>query len=84
MHTTDRDYETEEPIMATEQPYINSLENVNLLTAEDVVEILKVSPAKVYRMLQQKKIPSIRFGKSVRVLERDLITFINQSVQEAE
>lgn len=70
--------------MATEQPYINSLENVNLLTAEDVVEILKVSPAKVYRMLQQKKIPSIRFGKSVRVLERDLITFINQSVQEAE
>jgi len=50
--------------------------NPNLLTAKDVALILRISPTKAYQLLKLKKIPTISFGRNVRVREEDLNQFI--------
>ena len=49
-------------------------------TAKDVARILKISKALAYRLISQGQIPSIRFGKTVRVKSGDLQRFIEQSI----
>ena len=48
-----------------------------LLTCKDVAEILQISPAKSYTMTKTGEIPSVRFGKLVRVRPEDLEGFIS-------
>ena len=48
-----------------------------LLTCKDVAEILQTSLAKVYAMTKTGEIPSVRFGKLVRVHPEDLEGFIS-------
>lgn len=48
-------------------------------TAVEIANILKISKALAYRLISQEKIPSIRFGRTVRVKEADLQHFIEQS-----
>jgi excisionase family DNA binding protein len=51
-----------------------------LLKATEVAEILDVSRSFAYRLLKQGEIPSVRFGRSVRVRPQDLDTFIVSNV----
>lgn len=48
--------------------------------AEEVADILNVSRAAAYRLMRHQ-IPSLRFGRVVRVRERDLRTFIETNVR---
>jgi excisionase family DNA binding protein len=47
-----------------------------LLRISEVAEILKVSNRTVSRMAISGELPSVRFGRSVRVRERDLKEYI--------
>ena len=47
-----------------------------LLNGIEVARILNISKALAYRMMQKGDIKVIQFGKSVRVSESDLKTFI--------
>ena len=50
----------------------------NLMKVEDVRKRLALSRAKVYRMIQQKELPAVKIGESVRVAESDLSDFIEK------
>ncbi len=49
-----------------------------LLKGHEVAQILNVSRALAYRMMQRGDIKVVKFGKSVRVSERDLQEFISK------
>jgi excisionase family DNA binding protein len=52
-----------------------------LLNPADVAEILKVSKALAYKMLKEGEIPTVRFGKSVRVRREDLEKYIYEKTR---
>ena len=47
-----------------------------ILKASDVAQILRISKALAYRMIQQGEIPAIQFGRTTRVRRKDLEEFI--------
>jgi excisionase family DNA binding protein len=53
---------------------------INLITAIDVAKVLKISKALAYRLISQGQIPSVRFGKTVRVKPEDLEKFIQNNL----
>jgi excisionase family DNA binding protein len=48
------------------------------LTANEVASLLTVSRALAYRLLASGEIPSIRFNRTVRVKQSDLLEFIKE------
>ena len=49
-----------------------------ILTLEDVAKIMKVSQKTVTRWVKSRKLRAARFGhKTYRILEKDLVKFIN-------
>ena len=48
----------------------------NVYTVPEVAEHLKLSKSKVYAMVKAGKIPCIRIGRNVRILESDLVEWI--------
>ncbi len=53
-----------------------------LLRGEEVAELLGVSRAKAYRLMQRREIPVVTFGKSVRCHRESLLTFLRQNTQQ--
>jgi len=51
-----------------------------LLTASEVARHLKISKALAYKLIAEGKLPGIRFGRTVRVREEDLNSFIRQNI----
>lgn len=49
-----------------------------ILTAGEVAKILRISKAKVYRMMQLGEIPSVNFYRTSRVRHQDLDDFIQK------
>jgi excisionase family DNA binding protein len=53
--------------------------NYGILTLEEVAKIMKVSQKTVYRWVNARQLRAAKLGhKTYRVLEKDLIKFINQ------
>lgn len=53
-----------------------------ILTLEEVSKIMKVSLKTVYRWVSSRKLKAARIGhKTYRVLEKDLIEFVNDHVR---
>lgn len=53
-----------------------------ILTLEEVSKIMKVSLKTVYRWVSSRKLRAARIGhKTYRVLEKDLIAFVNDHVK---
>ena len=50
-----------------------------LLKSVEVAEILNISKAYAYRLMADGHIPTIRFGRSVRVRPEDLDAFIENN-----
>jgi excisionase family DNA binding protein len=50
-----------------------------LLKATDVAEILKISRAMAYTLMQRGEIPTVRIGKARRVRPEDLIKYIESN-----
>jgi excisionase family DNA binding protein len=56
--------------------------NYGILTLEEVAKIMKVSQKTVYRWVASKKLRAAKIGhKTYRVLQKDLMRFINDHVQ---
>ena len=54
-----------------------------LLKAKEVAEILQISRAMAYTLMQRGEIPTVRIGKARRVRPEDLILYIkNNTYQE--
>ena len=51
-------------------------ENIRLLNASEICQILRISRAKAYQLMNTGEIPTVRIGRSVRVLLTDLEEFI--------
>lgn len=54
-----------------------------ILTVSDVAEMLQMSKAKIYLLVQKCKIPHIRIDKSVRIKESDLIAWLDKQTEPA-
>ncbi len=63
------------------EPQTNATNNYPiLLKAEDVAHRLNICRSLAYRLMQQGKIPTVRFNRSVRVRDVDLEEFIGRSL----
>jgi excisionase family DNA binding protein len=54
-----------------------------LMKPIDVARILQISRALAYRLMAQGEIPSVRFGRTVRVCPDDLEAFIARNAVSA-
>ena len=52
----------------------------SLLRANDVAEILNISVPMAYRLMQRNEIRTVKIGKSRRVREEDLNSFIESNL----
>ena len=57
----------------------NLLRISKLLKAKEVAEILQISRAMAYTLMQRGEIPTIRIGKARRVRPEDLIKYIESN-----
>ena len=53
-----------------------------LLKAPEVADILNCSKAFVYKLIKQKKLPSVQIGYSIRVIPEDLNRFIRENTSD--
>ncbi len=51
--------------------------NHRLLTVKEVADILRLNILTVYEYLKSGKLMAVKFGRSYRVQEKDLESFIN-------
>ena len=66
--------------MYKDKEFQESVLRVNtLLKAKDVAEILQVSRAMAYNLMQRGEIPTVRIGKARRVRPEDLIKYIESN-----
>jgi excisionase family DNA binding protein len=52
---------------------------IQLLTGEEVAQILRISRAYAYRLMRRGNIPTIRLGRRVRVSYDSLVKFIQEN-----
>ena len=52
-----------------------------LLRAAEVAELLGISRAKAYRLMQSRELPVVMLGKSVRVPRERLLEFIRAATE---
>lgn len=52
------------------------MQEEKLLTRTEVQEILRIGQSKMYRLIRNKKLPSIRVGKTYRIRRSDLDEYL--------
>ena len=53
------------------------------LTVAEVADMLRVSNMTVYRLINAGSLPAVRVGKSYRLTEADVDTYLQQGLTEA-
>jgi len=62
--------------------FLDFVNGGQILTLEDVAKVMKVSLKTVYRWVSSKKLRAAKIGhKTYRVLEGDLIQFVNDHIR---
>ncbi|MCX6078709.1 MAG: helix-turn-helix domain-containing protein [Chloroflexi bacterium] len=56
---------------------------LRLLKSDEVADILKISRAMAYKLMQRGEIPTIRIGSSVRVRVEDLEKYVEQKTVQS-
>lgn len=56
---------------------------VTFLTVAKVAKLMRVSNMTVYRMVHSGELPAVRFGRSYRVPESDVIAAMNRPIANA-
>ena len=71
--------------VASPVPHIEnkSISSTELLTISEASDLLKISVASVRRLQQQRHIPFIKIGGSVRFTTKDLLSYIESRRVEA-
>lgn len=54
--------------------------DAELLTAQEVADLLRVSTMTVYRLIRQGELPAVRVGRSYRVRRPDLEAYLEDQV----
>ena len=52
-----------------------------LLTVEEVAEILRVSKMTVYRLAEKRELPSVKVGRSIRIVEDGLDMYLRRGAR---
>ena len=52
------------------------MNNFEVLTAQDIAKILKVSRATAYEIMERNDFPTIRFGRNKRVMAHEFMLWI--------
>ena len=66
--------------MVTKKFQTSELQQINLLTIEEVADWAKVSTKTVYRWISDNKIPAIRLGnRTYRIPEKAMIAYLKQN-----
>jgi len=53
------------------------LSSKKFLSPKELTEILNISLPTVYRLIEMRKFPAYKVGKSLRVLKDDLVAFLD-------
>lgn len=56
--------------------------NVNFLTVAEVAALMRVSNMTVYRMVHAGELPAVRFGRSYRVPQNAVESYLQSAVVE--
>ncbi|MBV0893973.1 helix-turn-helix domain-containing protein [Microbacterium sp. NC79] len=57
--------------------------DVTFLTVAEVAKLMRVSNMTVYRMVHSGELPAVRFGRSYRVPESDVVAAMNRPIANA-
>jgi len=79
--TTGKSAKEPDGILATGKATKTPKEPDGLLKASEVANILRISKALAYRLMQQGEIPTIQFGRTTRVRQQDLEEFIGKHLK---
>jgi excisionase family DNA binding protein len=55
-----------------------------LMTVAEVGSVLRVSNMTVYRLIRSGELPALRIGKSFRIQQRDLASYLAEGAVRAE
>lgn len=58
----------------------NNFSNVRFLTVSEVAEMMRVSKMTVYRLVHSGEMPAVRFGRSYRVPESAVSSYLRGAV----
>jgi excisionase family DNA binding protein len=61
----------------------NPFSEARLLTVNEVADHLRVSRMTVYRLIKDGEMPAFRVGRSYRLREEDVHTYLNERYTEA-
>ena len=63
-------------------PKVRALKDVRFLTVAEVATTMRVSKMTVYRLVHNGELPAIRVGRSFRVAEEDVHTYLQEAFVE--
>ena len=63
-------------------PKVRALKDVRFLTVAEVAATMRVSKMTVYRLVHNGELPAIRVGRSFRVAEEDVHTYLQEAFVE--
>ena len=63
-------------------PRVRALKDVRFLTVAEVATTMRVSNMTVYRLIHNGDLPAIRVGRSFRVAEEDVDTYLQEAFVE--
>jgi excisionase family DNA binding protein len=58
---------------------VDGIQPVELLTVQEVADVLRVSTMTVYRLLKSGALPALRVGKGYRIRPTDLQSYLDRS-----
>ena len=61
----------------------NAHARATYLTVNEVADLLRLSPMTVYRLINKGELPAVRIGKSFRLREDDVDTYIAERYTQA-
>jgi excisionase family DNA binding protein len=61
----------------------NGLSKSRFLTVQEVADLLRVSSMTVYRLIKSKDLPAVRVGRSFRVSDHDVDTYLASRYTQA-
>ena len=64
-------------------PLAQSYARARFLTVAEVADLMRVSTMTVYRLIKSGELPAVRVGKSYRLREEDIDSFLAKRYTEA-
>ena len=61
----------------------NGLSKARFLTVQEVADLMRVSSMTVYRLIKAGELPAVRVGRSFRVAEGDVDTYLASGYTQA-